>query len=256
MRLKSGAFRTDEAKAMFLLQLAGQSAFIVASLALGAKLLLLWRRTGEVPELCIGLSFLLGGGVAYLAWFTLAVGAATGASAKLLAPVLMVGLVCTCLGAIANGVGVARIFRPGARWTLPLLCGLAAWMGIAAGVMLVSPPEAASAAFWTALLAILPIYGWAAFEALSLARTLQLRARLGLADPVVMHRMAQWGVSGVVVVGMTALSFASRLLHGPVMPPWVGALNAGLGVTAAVAIWLGFFPPRSERARLASAYAS
>ena len=67
-------------------------------------------------------------------------------------------------------------------------------------------PEAASAAFWTALLAILPIYGWAAFEALSLARTLQLRARLGLADPVVMHRMAQWGVSGVVVVGMTALS--------------------------------------------------
>jgi len=241
---------------MFLLQLVGEGAFIVASLALGAKLVLLWRRTGELPELCIGLSFLLGGGIAYLAWFTLAVGAATGANAKLLAPVLLLGLVCTCLGSIANGIGVARIFRPGARWPLPFLCGLAAWMGIAAGLMLVSPPEMASAAFWAGILAILPVYGWAALEAFWLARTLHLRARLGLADPVVVHRMAQWGASGVIVVMMTALSFASRLLHGPLMPPWISALNAGLGVAAAVAIWLGFFPPRSVRERLASAYAS
>jgi hypothetical protein len=241
---------------MFLLQLVGQAAFIAASLTLGAKLVLLWRRTREVPELAIGLSFLLGGGVAYLAWLALAVGVARGASAALLGPVLLLGLVCTCLGAIANGVGIARIFRPDARWPLPCLGGLALWMAGAAGVGAVSAPERASVAFWAGILAILPIYGWAAGEALVLARTLHRRARLGLADPVVVNRIAQWGVSGVIVVLMTSFSFASRLLHGPVMPPWVSALNAGLGVVAAAAIWLGFFPPRALRERLATAYAS
>jgi hypothetical protein len=241
---------------MVLLQLVGQGAFVAASFLLGWKLLRLWRRTGEAAELGIGLSFLLGGGLGYLAWFALALAAGSGASLEALRAITLGGLACTCLGALANGVGIRRIFRPEADWPLPGLAAIALWMAGGFVYALMSPSERSSISFWCTLLAILPIYGWAAAEAFVLARALHRRARLGLADPVVVNRIAQWGVSGLVVVLMTGLSFASRLVHGPVLPPWVSALNAGLGMLAAAAIWLGFFPPRALRERLARAYAS
>lgn len=242
---------------MALLQLIGQSAFIVASLVIGGRLLLLWSRTREVPELSIALSFLLGGGLGYISWITLAIAASQGASAPVLGWVTRFGLATTCLGAIANGVGIALIFRPGARWTIPFLGTLALFMaGAFAAAAAASSPESASSAFWAGLLSILPIYAWAAGEALGMARTLHRRARIGLADPIVVNRIAQWGVSGAVVVLMTSLSFVSRLLHGPILPAWVSALNAAMGLVAAAAIWFGFFPPRAIRERLAAVYRS
>jgi hypothetical protein len=241
---------------MVVLQLVGQGAFIAASFLLGGRLLRLWQRTGEAAELSIGLSFLLGGGIGYLAWFALALAAGAGASLDVLRAITLGGLACTCLGALANGAGIRRIFRPDAVWPLPGLAGLALWMVGWFVYALVSPPARSSLAFWAALLAIVPIYAWAAGEAWVLARALHRRARLGLADPVVVNRIAQWGVSGGVVVLMTGLSFVSRLVHGPVLPPWVSSLNAVLGLLAAAAIWLGFFPPRALRERLARGYAS
>jgi len=240
---------------MVLLQLLGQGAFIVASLALAAKLLGLWRRTGELPELCVGVAFLLGGGLGYLAWFTLALAAGRGADVGVLGVITLVGLVCTCLGSLANGFGIALVFRPGATWPKPFLALLGLCMaGICVAYFLAPDPETASRLFWAGVLTALPVYVWVAVEASVLARALHKRAKLGLADPVVMNRIAQWGVSGAVIVLMTALSFASRLVHGPVLPAWVAAANAGLGLVAAVAIWVGFFPPKGLRTRLAAAY--
>jgi hypothetical protein len=241
---------------MFALQLAGQVAFSGASLVLGAKLLLTWRRTREAPELGIGLAFLLGGGVGYLAWLALAVAGSLGTPPARLAPVMLLGLLATCTGAIANGIGIAKIFRPGARWTAPVLGALALFMAATVVATVALPPERASQVFWAGLLAIIPIYAWAAGEAFALASTLSKRARIGLADPIVVHRIFQWGMSGTIVVVMTSLSFAGRLAYGPVLPPWVSALNAALGMGSALVIWLGFFPPSPIRERLARAYAS
>lgn len=241
---------------MALLQLVGMGAFVVASLALGAKLLGLWRRTREVPELTLGVAFLLGGGLGYLAFFALLVAASQGAGTRTLVAFLLLGLVCTCLGALAHAVGVASIFRPGARWTTPAIAAVALWVAGAWITGVVGGPERAGHAFWAAVLGVLPLYVWAASEAFVVAHTLHRRARLGLADPVVAHRMAQWGVASSVVVAITLSSFAARLVYGPVMPPWVGTMNALLGLVAAAAIWLGFFPPRAVRARLAAAYGS
>ena len=110
--------------------------------------------------------------------------------------------------------------------------------------------------FWYGILANTPLYAWGVVETFVLARALHRRAGLGLADPVVRNRAPQWGICGLTVVAMIALSFGSRLVHGPQGPAWIGALQAGLGVIGAAAIWLGFFPTRGLRARLTTRYAS
>jgi hypothetical protein len=46
---------------MTLVQHLGMLAFLLTSLAVGVRLLLLWRRTRELPELTIGLAFVLAG---------------------------------------------------------------------------------------------------------------------------------------------------------------------------------------------------
>jgi hypothetical protein len=239
---------------MLGIQLIGQGAFIVASLALAARLLLRWRQTREVPEFAIGVSFLLGGGLGYLSWFALAVGVLQGFAPAVLHGIVLFGLACTCLGALALGAGLARIYRPSEHWPIPCLGAvalvmLASWFALAA-----SPPGGDGLAFWVGLLAAAPIYAWGALESFMLSRLLARRSRLGLADPLVAHRSAQWGVSCTGVVVMISLSFVSSIVQGPALSEWVVALVAGCGLVSAAAIWLGFFPPLVLRERLARAF--
>ncbi|HEY8494582.1 MAG TPA: hypothetical protein VIN04_11860 [Myxococcota bacterium] len=237
-----------------LLALVGQVAFIGASLALGVKLIALWRRTRQLPELCVGLSFLLSGGLGYLAWFLLGVAMLHEASPQLRHALAASGLACSGLGAIANGIGNARIFRPGRVWPLVFVGMLGAGMAVGFGIYV----RAASghASFWIGPLLSLPIFVWGATEALTLWSVLRRRARLGLADPLVVNRTGQWGVASLAVALMVAITVASRLLHGVYPPAWVSAAGSGLCLVAALAIWLGFFPPRAFRERLARAYAA
>lgn len=241
---------------MVALKLVGQGAFVVASLVLALRLLLLWRRTREVPELAIGIAFLFGGGFGYLAWLALGLSVAEGASYELQQKLTLLGLASTCIGAVSLGVGTALIFRPGARWPLVFVGAVAAWMAGAWLLCLTSPPERATVAFWAGALGTMPIYTWMAGESFALARVLHRRARLGMADPMVVNRIAQLGVSGAVVAIVTGLYFVSRLLHGASPPDAVSAVGSGLCTLAAIAIWLGFFPVPSLRERLAKAYQS
>ena len=50
---------------MELFALVGLSAYCLVSLVVGIRLLLLARRTRELPELLIGLAFLTGGAIGY-----------------------------------------------------------------------------------------------------------------------------------------------------------------------------------------------
>jgi hypothetical protein len=241
---------------MVILQLLGQVAYIGASLVVGTKLILLWRRTREFPELGVGLAFVLGGGVAYAAWLVFGVATSAGVPRETLSPVLLLGLFATCMGALANGAAIARIYRPGSRWTAAFLGASGVTMAAGMIVTVAFPPPRSSVGFWTGLLAALPIWTWAAGESFALAQTLHRRAKLGLADPVVVSRIVLWGTCMAIVVAMTVISFVGRLVSGPMMNPAVGAVTALLGVAGALAIWLGFFPPRALRERLAREYGS
>jgi len=241
---------------MVLLQLIGQGAFIAASLMLGVKLLLLARRTRELPELGIGLAFLLGGGLGYVAWFAIAVATIQGGSPALVHRIAAFGLACSVAGAIWNGVGNVAIFRPGRTWARLYVGALGLAMGAGWVVFCVEEPGSGSMAFWVPVTLATLIYGWGAGESLLLARLLHKRARLGMADPLVVNRAAQWGFANVAIVVLVAISLCGRLVYGVALPAWISALNAGFGLVGATAIWLGFFPTRGLRERLARIYAS
>lgn len=235
---------------MALIQLAGYVAYIVAAGILGARLIWLWRRTREWPELAIGASFLLAGFVGYAAWLVIGVLRGGGATPETIKQVAQIGLALTIAGAQCNGVGTLLIFRPGAKWAKALLAIAGVLMATCWARYFGSVAGESAPQFWLGILSIVPLYAWAAVESLSLGSLLRKRARLGLADPLVVNRMTQYGVSGAAVVASIAVSYTSQLVYGIAPPPWTAALASGLLVVGAASIWLGFFPPASVRARL------
>ncbi len=237
---------------MLVLQLVGQGAFILASLLLGVKLIGLWRRTREVSELTIGLSFLLGGGLGFLSWFVLAVVRALHGSEQTLHAISLFGLLVTALGTFCLGEGLRRIYRPREGWPVALIGATA--LVTASGWVGHCFSGRGGMAFWVAIAATLPTYLWGAAEAFLLGRVLHKRARLGLADPAVVNRLVNWGIAASCVVVMVGLSVGTSLRGGVEHPAWISALIASIGLVTALAIWLGFFPPRGYLQRVARAY--
>lgn len=239
---------------MIIVQLTGYVAFIAASLYLGVRLLRLARRTRETAELSLGLAFLLSGGFGYIFWLALVAALILGVDPRWTKALTIAGLVPTIVGAVANGVGVANVFRTGRTWPYLLIGGLSLAMAGLWIVLMGASADTVSMVFWYILLLSGLIYLWGSVEALVVARQLHRRARLGMADPEVVNRAAQWSLASAAVVLMIAIGFAARLVFGRTPPPSISTVTSLLGVVAAVAIWLGFFPPAAYRARLARAY--
>jgi hypothetical protein len=75
-----------------------------------------------VPEL--GLACVFAGGLGYVAWLALEVVQLRGGAPGSVKGMMLAGLACTCLGAVCLGIGSARIYRPGMRWTRVLVVAL------------------------------------------------------------------------------------------------------------------------------------
>jgi len=110
----------------------------------------------------------------------------------------------------------------------------------------------------------LPLF-WALFESLRYRGLMSRRVELGLADPVVANRFTLFSlwtgslaVLPTVVVAIrlylrgTGLDEAAVIAENPVgwIMPLIRIVLVSGGLTAAVAIWLSFFPPRFYIARL------
>jgi len=238
---------------MAMVQLAGYAAFIVTSLILGTRLVWLWRRTREWPELLIGSAFLLGGGIGYLCWLTLGVLTGSGASSEAIKQVATIGLAATGLGAISNGIGTALIFRPGRSWARAIVIGAGLGIGLCWSQYVGRPAGDAAQQFWRTVSMVSPLYVWGAIEAISLGRMLRRRVRLGLADPLVANRTLLYGVSSAAVVVSIAISYSAQFVYGAQPPTWTATLASASLLVGAGAIWLGFFPPASYRARVENA---
>lgn len=225
--------------------------YIVACLVMGAKLLLLWRRTREWPELFISLAFLLGGALSYCAWLAMGIAAMGGAEPARLKQIVTFGLASVVIGTLCSGTGTLLIFRAQSR-AAKRVGGLYA---VALGALFVTYAGDASAAatktFWWTMVAVVPAYAWGAIESISLSRVLSKRVRIGLADPFAVNRMAMWGWSSAAVVVTVAISISGQLAYGNAPPQWVGLAASGTLLFGAGSIWLGFFPPAFHRARVA-----
>ena len=221
------------------ISLVGFSAFVIASLIAGGRLLLLARRTRQVPEAALGTALFLGGGVGWaLLVFGLQILPETVAPATRL-----LGNLCIYIGGTALAAGTAHMFRPGqpgARVAVALLAGVFA---VSFWQRLLDPAArpVPDFVFWTSTLAGAACYGWSAVESWRWYARLRRRFALGLADADVALRMGLWAAATGIAVGIHVVTAANRLLHPTDLHPVALTLSSLLGLGAAVCLWLAFF---------------
>jgi len=250
MQLTGGRMRVE------LLAAIGGLSFVAASLVIGLRLLLLARRTGELPELAVGLALFLMGGIAYpmLSVARLAVGwseplrLGLGTSALLL----------NGFGTISVAVFNWRVFRPGERWARNAVGAIAAVLvaSLLCQVLSGGLREAALSNRGLGLRLFMfflgPSLAWASYESIRFHGLLVRRARLGLADPIVTDRMWLWGISTLCAFVLNMATSIGALFFGiDFAATAFGALMiAPLGLIAACGMWLAFLPPASYTRRV------
>lgn len=225
----------------------GFVAFMVSSLVIGIRLLLLWRRTRQLPELMIACGILGIGPIGFA--FTIA-STSSGETLPGLASVcLAAALLSTSGGAFAAAIFNWRVFHPDAQALRVLIGALALafigaflWEAVATGFTEIT---AGAAGFRVYSFLSTSILLWGAAESLRYFEMMRRRAKIGLADPLVTHRFLLWGLGiGAAGVG-SAISVAAQMITGQHMlaVPWVMVSNSLHGFTAAVLMWIAFIPP-------------
>lgn len=232
----------------------GFAGFFVASLAVGVRLVALWYRNRQLPELLIGLGVLGIGPVGFgFMMISELLADAHGSASRVL---LAIGLLATSGGAFAEIVFNTTVFHRGNRFVYGLaglsgvllaICFAASW--VTTGFAAVEPfgvPYQGRTAITVACLF------WGSVEALRYWRLMSRRTRLGLADPEVTNRFLLWGVgAGAAGLGTTVGTVAQLWTGTPTLEiPWVTLSSSLHGLVAAVAMWLAFLPPAAYRRML------
>jgi hypothetical protein len=234
----------------------GGGAFIVVSLALGARLMLHARRTGQLPEFAVGCALFLQGGVGYLA-----TSLARGAPELGVLPrvtLAAVGMACMVLGTSGIAVFNWKVFRADCPWTprAVALVGLTlvacfAWQGTASGF--VAAADHRGAGLHGIKVVTGAVLAWASFESIAYALKLRKRLRLGVADPLVADRVRLWAYAMVSAQILNHLSIAAVAMGGDIVTwQYGGGVVLVLGLVAAFSMWLAFLPPAAYRRYIAA----
>lgn len=233
-------------KLMELLGLTGMLLFLSTSCVVAFRLLRLWTKTRQLPELMIGLSFLLAAGIGGSASV---VGAQLRLSGStLVGPLMVIGNLGIHAGVICLVVFVGSVFRPGLHGKIAVI-GTGGALAVL-GLIVASDPLAAGGV-WNLSSAMLRIavYTWAAAEAGLAWSTARKRMRLGFSDPATVDRFLLWSV-GTGAIALLWLHTAYRIVLGQVAASNASYLIiAALGMVCAVSLWLAFFPPAAFQRR-------
>jgi hypothetical protein len=230
--------------------------YLVVITVVGVRLLLLARRTRELPELLLGGSFILGGTIG-------SVVEAGGMSASNLAEpaiagsMLLVGKLFGVLGFTCQALFIRRVFRPSEGWAVALVLALLAVMGIAlAGFARHGTFDGSGMPhgfFFLELAARVAFPLWLCIESARYASLMARRLRLGLADPVVANRFVLWSWMGGLSIVLLLTSVPPLLLDRVSHATWLVGdtfVLGVVGVTLSATNWLAFFPPAAYRRRL------
>jgi hypothetical protein len=234
---------------MALIALAGMTLFLAASFVVGGRLVLLWTRTRQLPELLIGLSFLLAGGFGATA--STVGGELLGRSPALAARLGLTGNLLVDAGVVFLVFFVGRVFRPGRAGTAACCIAAAALAGV--GVLNSVHPASGATALARTVLRIL-VYAWATAESGLEWRAARRRQRLGLTEAAVVNRYLLWSVGTGAIVLLWVHGFwrsweAAAATTGAASGYLV---IATLGMLCAAAMWLAFFPPEAWLRRFAT----
>ena len=229
----------------------GGGAFVLASLVVGVRLLLLAVRTGELPEFAMGLALLLMGGVGYPVQ-AIARGAP---DLGVLPRVVLAALAMSCMVLGTGGIAIFnwKVFRAGRPWAARFVAALGAclvgcfmWQAATPGFLAAAANQGAGLHGLEVLAGV--SLAWAAIESVSYAAKLRKRLVLGLVDPLLADRVRLWSVAIVAAQILNAASLVAASL-GVDIATWRygGALIGPIGVVAALSMWLAFLPPARYR---------
>jgi hypothetical protein len=224
----------------------GFVAFFIVALVVGVRLLLLARRTRELPELLMGVGVLGIGPVG----FGFMVGAQqAGENASLQTVLLGIGTFAVAAGALAKYIFNWRVYHPEsviARAVVVaaglFLFGSSVHAGITTGF---AAESEASARYVIRSSLQIGCLLWGSLESLLYWRKMRLRMGLGLADPVVTNRFLMWAI-GAGAAGLGSLvGTVAQIVTGQnsMGVGWVMASSSLHGLVAAIAIGLAFIPP-------------
>lgn len=226
--------------------------FIAVGFAVGVRLMALWRRTGGLAELTLGLGLFLIVGVGYP---VILVGlAAAHSSLGTGARVLMtIASALMSVGWMGVWVFTWRVFRPdsglarAAAWSA--IAGLGAVFAVRAYDVATAPDLAAlqqvgTGTLGTPLLAM-GSYLWTAAEAFRYTALLRRRAAVGLGDPVVANRFLLWGLVGVFSTTSLLPSLIRQFQGYAGLEPTSQLISAIAGLACSVSLYLAFLPPKA-----------
>ncbi|MCZ6784938.1 MAG: hypothetical protein O7G30_16690 [Proteobacteria bacterium] len=236
---------------MLIFAALGMGAFFLVGLAVSFRLVLLWRRSGEWPELLVAGGLLFSGPIG----FTASAGAfeLLHSNPTASAWLLGTGSAALSIGAVSAAAFTRLVFRPesgAARrflWFLALAL-LAAWVtgGLESGFYVADGLGA-----WGYASQVLRIgaMAWGTWETLRYWRLMRRRRALGLAEPVVANRFLLWGIGSGGGAAAALVGLASTIANAGklgVDGPTLIAISA-IGMVAAAALFLAFLPPQGYR---------
>jgi len=236
-----------------MLGAAGLLAFLISSVSIGIRLLLLSRRTHGVPEFAIGAGFLVGCVVGYVPETVVL-------SSDLLPPaielqVLAVTQIAIRAAAVAVLFFTWKVFRAREAWArnFAVLIAVAlvmSWIAFPSTRTHASEPREL---FWYDFFAVARTVAiaWGSIESLVYYGKCRRRERLGIVDALVTNRFLLWGIGlAAMTLLMASTLLASAFAVDPAAPGWV-LLESLSGLVGAIALWLTFFPGRFYRALVA-----
>lgn len=224
--------------------------FVVILGSVGVRLVMLWRRTRELPELSLGAGLLL-------VSLSMPFSAVGRLPATALEPI---GRICFSAGMFAIAAGISLmvcfnylVFRRGSAWglaLLALLCGMllgaAAFMSLANGAAesVVASIRAMRPGTLAMLATILICFGWGGSESFRCRRAQTRQMALGLGDAVVANRFWLWCVASItssllllVLIGCVMAEMTILREPAPLM-----TISAA-GTVMSMSWYLTFFPP-------------
>jgi hypothetical protein len=233
--------------------------FVLASLVVGLRLLVLGIRTGEAPGRLIGSGLLLSSVVGYPMMAVSRNAVALPADTR----ALLAGCAAAALtvGTLLIAGFVQKVFREGS----PVAAAVLGALALAMIGMFVGQSLGAGWATWAATgkvgawsgarLGLLVPSAWGAGESLRYHWLLKRRLALGLIDPISVDRFRLFGVSMAAGCTTAVATIVCQLLGLEILGTPVGALVLSPVPIAAVALWLAFLPPRAYLDRIEAAHA-
>jgi hypothetical protein len=225
--------------------------FLLTSLAVGVRLVVLFTRTRRPPELLIGIG-ILGVGPGGMGGLLGAAGLDRAGSdaAPYVAALAVLSIVA---GLAAGGLFNWRVYRPDSRWARLAVLGSVLLAGVGFGLEMgttgfADPLRPGPGVTLVSFLCSSTLL-WGGFESVRYWLLMRRRLAIGLADPLVTNRFLLYGLGiGTAGFGSVVSVFAQVALGlGMAEMPLLTFSNSVCGLLSSLFMWVAFLPPAAWR---------